>query len=250
MKRLGTLCLTAMIAGCAHSPSVPQVTLLSAGAVAPGLDAALALFEKEAGSKPAVIYNTAPQVRERIEKKGEKYDLVVVTPQAMDALAKAGFVGAERVMLGTVGQGIAVREGASLPDLSSLEAMKRALLGADHVVFNRATGGQYIESMLKKIGIYADLEKKIVRYPGAHEVMDHLAKGNGREIGFAPIPEIGQFKDKGVRYAGPLPSEVQQRSVYVASPMSGAANADAAAALLRFLGTSAAKSVLAAGGVE
>jgi molybdate transport system substrate-binding protein len=64
------------------------------------------------------------------------------------------------------------------------------------------------------------------------------------------MTEIMLYKDKGLRFVGPLPAEVQQYNAYVASPMRGAANAQAAAALVRFLGTSEAKAALAAGGVE
>jgi molybdate transport system substrate-binding protein len=223
-----------------------DVSVLSAGAVEPGLRAALALYEK----KTAVTFNTAPQIRERIEKKSEKYDVVIVPPAVMDAFAEAGRVEPERVMLGRVGQGIAVRPGAPVPEVSSVEAMKRALLDAESVVFNRATGGQYIESMLRKIGVYEQIEKKTTRYASAAEVMEHLLKGKGRELGFAPMTEIMLYKDKGLRFVGPLPAEVQRHNAYVASPMRGAANAQAAAALVRFLGTAPAKAALTAGGVE
>jgi molybdate transport system substrate-binding protein len=175
---------------------------------------------------------------------------VIVPPGVMDAFAQAGRVDAERVALGRVGQGIAVRPGAPIPDLSSVDALKRALLEADSVVFNRATGGQYIESMLRKIDVYERIERKTTRYASAAQVMDHLLQGTGREMGFAPMTEIMLYKDKGLRFAGPLPPEVQQHNAYVASPMRGAANAQAAATLVRFLGTPPAKAALAAGGVE
>ena len=126
----------------------------------------------------------------------------------------------------------------------------RALSEADAVVYNRATGGQYIDGMLKKIGVYPDIERKTVRYESAGEVMQHLAKGGRREIGFGPIPEIMMYTKKGVRYVGPLPAEVQQKNAYVASMMREAANPDGAGSLLRFLASPAAKAALAAGGVE
>jgi len=227
-----------------------DASVLSAGAVEPGLLAALAAYQKETGRKPAVTFNTAPQIRERIEKKGETFDVVIVPPAVMDAFAGAGRVEAERVMLGRVGQGIAVRPDAPVPDVSSVEALKRAMLDAESVVFNRATGGQYIESMLRKIGVYEQIERKTTRYPSAAQVMDHLLKGKGREVGFAPMTEIMLYKDKGLRFVGPLPAEVQQHNAYVASPMRGAANAQAAAALVRFLASAPAKAALAGGGVE
>jgi molybdate transport system substrate-binding protein len=240
MHRLFGL-LAAMI-GVAHAQ---DISVLSAGAVEPGLRAALALHER----KTAVTFNTAPQIRERVEK-GEKYDVVIVPPAVMDAFAEAGRVEPERVMLGRVGQGIAVRPGAPVPDVSSVEALKRAMLEADSVVFNRATGGQYIESMLRKIGVYDQIEKKTTRYAAAAQVMDHLLKGKGREVGFAPMTEIMLYKDKGLRFVGPLPAEVQQYNSYVASAMRGGANAQAAAALVKFLGTPQAKAALVSGGVD
>jgi molybdate transport system substrate-binding protein len=250
VNRFIRLFLTGAIMGSINVASAQDAAVLSAGAVEPGLLAALAAWEKETGRKAAVTFNTAPQVRERIEKKGEKFDVVIVPPAVMDAFAQAGRVGAERVMLGRVGQGIAVRPDAPAPDISSVDALKRAMLEADSVVFNRATGGQYIESMLRKIGVYDQIERKTTRYASAAEVMDHLLKGKGREVGFAPMTEIMLYTRKGLRFVGPLPAEVQQHNAYVASVMSGAANAQTAAALVRFLGTPAAKSALAAGGVE
>ena len=223
-----------------------DATILSAGAVEPGLRAALALYRKNV----SVTFNTAPQIRERVEKKSEQFDLVIVPPAVMDAFAQAGRVEAERVMLGRVGQGIAVRPDAPPPDISSVEALKRALLAAESVVFNRATGGQYIESMLRKLEVYHQIEKKTTRYASAAQVMEHLLKGKGREVGFAPMTEIMMYKDKGLRFVGPLPPGVQRHNAYVASPMRGAANARAAAALVKFLGSAPAKAALASGGVE
>jgi molybdate transport system substrate-binding protein len=223
-----------------------DVRVLSSGAVEPGLRAALALYRKNV----AVTFNTAPQIRERVEKKGERFDVVVVPPAVMDAFAEAGRVEPERVMLGRVGQGIAVRPDAPVPDISSVEALKRAMLEAESVVFNRATGGQYIESMLRKIGVYDQIERKTTRYASASQVMEHLLKGKGREVGFAPMTEIMMYKEKGLRFVGPLPAEVQQYNAYVASPMRGAANTQGATALVKFLGTAPAKAALTGGGVE
>ena len=223
-----------------------NLAVLSAGAVEPGLRAALKAY----GKPVSVTFNTAPQIRERVERKAETYDVVVVPAAAMDAFAEAGRVEAARVTLGRVGQGIAVRPGAPLPDISNLEALKRALREAESVVFNRATGGQYIESMLRKIGVYGEIEDKTTRYASAAEVMQHLLKGKGRELGFAPMTEIMLYQEKGLRFVGPLPAEVQQYNTYVASPMRGAKNAPGAAELVRFLGTPAAKAALVSGGVE
>jgi molybdate transport system substrate-binding protein len=226
-----------------------NLMVLSAGAVEPGLRMAIAAYEKETGHKVQVTFNTAPQIRGRIEG-GEKADVVIVPPALMDEFGRAGKVPGERVTLGRVGQGIAVRPDAAVPDISSVEAMKRALVEADSVVFNRATGGQYIERMLRNLGVYERIERKTTRYASAAEVMDHLLKGTGNEIGFAPITEIMLYKEKGLRFVGPLPGEVQQLNAYVASPMNGGANADLAATFVRFLGGPVAKAAFKASGIE
>lgn len=230
--------------------AVQDATVLSAGAVEPGLVAALALYRKETGTRIRVTFNTAPQIGERIEKESEIFDVVIVPPALMDALAAAGRVATERVLLGRVGQGIAVRPGAQVPDISGVEELKHALIEAESVVFNRATGGQYIESMLRHIGVYDRIEKNTTRYASAAQVMDHLLKGQGREVGFAPMTEIMLYQAKGLRFVGPLPAEVQRYNSYVASPMRGAANPRAAAALVEFLATPPARAALASGGVE
>jgi molybdate transport system substrate-binding protein len=239
----------AMAATISTGAAEAELTVLSAGAVEPGLRMAIAAYEKETGHKVQVTFNTAPEIRGRIEG-GEKADVVVVPPTLMDEFGRAGKVPAERVMLGRVGQGIAVRPDAPVPDISSVEAMKRALVEADSVVFNRATGGQYIESMLRDVGVYDRIERKTTRYTSAQQVMDHLLKGQGNEIGFAPITEIMLYKDKGLRFVGPLPAEVQRLNAYVASPMSTGANADLAATFVRFLGGPAAKTAFRAAGIE
>ena len=223
-----------------------DISVLSAGAVEPGLRAALALYRNNV----AVTFNTAPQIRERIEGNSEKFDMVIVPAAVMDAFAAAGRVEPERAMLGRVGQGIAVRPGAPVPDVTSVEALKRALLEAESIVFNRATGGQYIESMLRSIGVYDRIESKTTRYASAALVMDHLLAGAGRELGFAPMTEIMLYKDRGLRLVGPLPPAVQRHNSYAAAPMRGARDAAAAAALVRFLGSAPARTALAAGGVE
>jgi len=249
-RHLRLLFLMGAFMASVNMSAAQETSVLSAGAVEPGLRAALATYERESGNRTSVEFNTAPQIRERVEKMGATFDVVIVPPAVMDAFAQAGRVETARVTLGRVGQGIAVRPGAPVPDISSVDAMKRALIDAESVVFNRATGGQYIESMLRKLGVYEQIESKTTRYASAGQVMDHLLKGRGREVGFAPMTEIMLYKDKGLRFVGPLPPEVQQYNTYAASPMRAARNPQGATALIRFLGTAPAKAALTAGGVE
>ncbi|HMH19939.1 MAG TPA: substrate-binding domain-containing protein [Burkholderiales bacterium] len=224
-----------------------EIRVLSAGAVEPGLRAAAAAFKKQSGHDVNLAFNTAPEIRKRIGG-GEAFDVVIAPPGALDEFA--GKVGTDRVNLGRVGLGVAVRPGAPVPDISSSDALKRSVLEADSIVFNRASTGIYLENLLKKMGIYEKIESKTTRYPDAAAVMEHLLKGKGREFGFGPITEILLQRDKGLKLVGPLPADVQNYTSYSAVPMTAAANAEPARAFVRYLGSAEAKALLVAAGVD
>src|SRR5439155_8161208 len=119
-----------------------EIRVLSAGAVEPGLRAAAAAFKKQSGHDVNIAFNTTPEIRKRIGG-GEAFDVVIAPPAALDEFAGAGKVATDRVNLGRVGLGVAVRPGAAVPDISSGEALKRSVLQADSIVFNRASSGIY-----------------------------------------------------------------------------------------------------------
>jgi molybdate transport system substrate-binding protein len=204
-------------------------------------------YAKQSGNDVKLTFNTAPEIRKRVAA-GETFDVVIAPPAALDEFA--GKVAAERVALGRVGLGVAVRPGAQLPDISSSEALKRSVLQADSIVFNRASTGIYLENLFKKLGIYEQILPKTTRYPDAGAVMEHLLKGKGKEIGFGPITEILLHRDKGLKLVGPLPADVQNYTSYSAAPMTASANAELARAFVRWLGGPESKALFAAAGVD
>src|SRR5258707_930339 len=127
--------------------SAAEIHVLSAGAMQPGLIAASAAFRQDTGHEVKVAYAIASELNRRVGG-GEVAD-VLAAPRALIAdLTKAGKMSGQwQVALGRVGAGVVVREGAPLPDISSAAALKRALLEADSVVYNRASSGTYIETM-------------------------------------------------------------------------------------------------------
>jgi len=232
-----------------NAAGAAEVKVLSAGALEPGMKAAAAEFQKASGHSVKLTFNTAPQIRKRIAD-GEVQDVVVAPPAVIDEFAKAGKLGQDRANVGRVGMGVAVRSGAPLPDVSSQEAFKKSVLDAESLVFNRASSGIYLETLLKKMGVYDQIEKKTTRYDDAAAVTEHLLKGKGKEIGFAPITEILLHRDRGLRLVGPLPAEVQNYTSYAAGVMAGAPSATAAQDFVRYLATPAAKKVFVAAGIE
>ena len=129
-------------------------------------------------------------------------------------------------------------------------AIERTVLEAESIVFNRASTGLYFEGLLKKMGIYDQVASKTTRYADGASVMEHVLKGRGKEVGFAAITEILLYKDKGMNFVGPLPPEIQNYTAYVATPMSAAANKEAAQAFVRYLGGPVGKPLFVAAGIE
>jgi molybdate transport system substrate-binding protein len=232
----------------AQVASAAEITVLSAGAIEPGLRSAAAAFERQTGHVVRISFATAPQIATRVAG-GESSDVVIAPPAVMDELARAGKVG-ERVTVGRVGLGVAVRPGAPVPDISSADALRRSVLAADSLVFNRASTGLYFENLLKRMGIYEQVESKTTRYADGASVMEHVLKGTGNEIGFGPITEILLLRDQGLRLIGPLPAQVQNYTTYAAAPMTAASNAEVARAFVAHLGSPAGKALFVAAGIE
>ena len=238
-----------MAAAFVHVTGADEIKVLSAGAVEPGLKAAATAFQKASGHQVSITFNTAPQIRKRLGS-GELHDAVLAPAAVIDEFAKAGKLAQEQANVGRVGLGAAIRPGAPAPDLSNAETLKKSVLEAESIVFNRASTGIYFENLLKKMGIYDQVEKKATRYADGASVMEHVLKGKGREVGFGPITEILLHKEHGLRLVGPLPSDVQNYTSYAATVMNHAQAAGAAREFVRYLGTPAAKALFTAAGIE
>jgi molybdate transport system substrate-binding protein len=227
-----------------------EVHVLSAGAVEPGIVSAAELFRARTGHQVRIRFATAPAIRQRMSAN-ETADVVVAPPAVLDELTKAGKIDAHaRVTVGRVGVGVAVRDGAPLPDISTADALKRAALAADSLVYNQASTGNYVERLFQRLGIADELQARTKRYPDGDAVMHHLIKGSGREIGFGAMTEILLNSDKGLRLVGPLPADVQNYTTYAAVLVPSAANPTEANAFLQFLQSPEARAAFASRGID
>jgi molybdate transport system substrate-binding protein len=240
-----------MVAGLllAGAAAAAEITVLSAGAMQPGLIAVAGPFSKQSGHAIKVTYATAPELRRRVGG-GEVADVLLAPPAVVRELAQGGRVEAEGLPVGRVGAGVVARVGAPLPDISTAEALKRSLLEADSVVYNRASSGIYIETMLKKMGLFEQLEPKLKRYPDGTAVMHHLMKGAGREFGFGGITDILMYRDKGLQLVGPLPAEVQNYTSYTAALITAAASPAAGKEFIRYLGSPEGRALFLESGIQ
>lgn len=228
------------------------IRILSAGAPKLGIGRCAEAFTRKTGTEVDVTFATAPVLRERAEGGETAADLLVAPVSLMSECVTAGHVveGTE-VVIGSVTAGVAVRDGAAVPDISSADALRAALLDADAVIYNVASSGQHIAEMVERLGIAAAIESRIERCPTGGAVMARLARGRAlREIGFGQITEIRRFESEGVTLVGPLPPPLGKRTNYAAGLLAGAAAAEPALTLLAFMDGAEARRIYAEAGLE
>ena len=239
---------TLIAAGLAGAARADEIKVLSAGAIEPGLKAAAAAFDRQSGHITTITFNTAPELRKRMQGN-PAFDVVIAPPAVITEFAAAGRLDAARAEVGRVGMGVAVRDTAPLPDISSSEALKRSVIEADSLVFNRASTGLYLESLLRKMDVYSQVEGKTIRYPDGTSVMEHVIKGTGREIGFGAITEILLYQGKGLKLVGAVPAEVQNYTSYTAAPLASGRQQALARQFVTFLAGPVGKPLFVAAGV-
>jgi molybdate transport system substrate-binding protein len=244
MRRLlqvfGFLVLTAC-----NASQAAELQILSAGAMEPGLEVAVQAFRSASSQGVRIRYGTAPRLRELLAGV-DAPDLLIAPPALLAELLSEGKLAGRAVPLGRVGVGMAVRPGAAMPVVEDAEGLRRALVQSQTLIFNRASTGIYIDRLLEQMGLAATVAGKVRRYAAGADVMDHLLRGSGDELGFGAITEIRMVRE--LRYVGPLPGELQSYTTYAAALLpDGPA---AAEALLRWLAGSEARAAFEAAGIE
>jgi molybdate transport system substrate-binding protein len=233
-----------------ETSAAAEVKVLTAGAFKQVVLAVVPEFEKQTGHKVVVDNDTVGGLTKRIEG-GDTFDVAVLTPAAVDELTKKGKIAdGSKATLARVGVGVMVKAGAPVPDISTVEAFKRALLVAKSVSYiDPASGGSsgiYVARLLERLGIANDIKPKEKLKKGGY-VAD-LIKSGEAELGIHQISEIVPVKE--VTLVGPLPAEIQNYTTYAAGVGAGAKDGEAAKALIRFLSGPAAAAVLKEKGMD
>jgi molybdate transport system substrate-binding protein len=179
---------------------------------------------------------------------GEVFDLVVMAGPSIDELIKLGkIVPGSRVDLAKSGVGAAVRAGAPKPDISSGEALKRAMLAAKSIAYSTGPSGVYLAGLFQRMGIADEIKPKVKLAPPGMPVGEMIARGDA-EIGFQQVSEL--LPVAGIDFIGPLSADVQQITVFAGGIHVAATQADAAKALVKFLTSPQAAPVLKKKGLE
>jgi molybdate transport system substrate-binding protein len=228
-----------------------EIKVMSAGAVKSMVAVLGAEFERETGTKLNLNFGTAGAMRDRL-KAGEAADLIILSESIIAELNKPAMLVAGSITdLGRTVTGVVIKEGAAIPDISTPEAFKRALLNARSVAYTDpkagGSGGTMFAGLLKKLGIADEIAKKAVLCKGGYDVAGAIVEGRA-EIGTTFISEV--LPVKGAKVIGTLPGDLHNTNTYTAAVSASAASRDSATALLRFLTKPATRSRWTAAGLE
>ncbi len=242
--------LFALVAGLISFPIIAQsaeIKVLSDGPLQPALTEIAGIFHRESNHSVQFGFGFSPVISKRI-MDGEAADVVLVQPDFIEQLSKAGKVlGGEHPVVARIGAGLFVRADAAAPSIATVESLKRALRNADTLVFANVGSGNHFATVLERLGIAEEVKSKIVRGNPA-EVVTRVVQGKGTDIGVGTMTLIPL--DKRLKLVGPLPEELQGYLISEAAVMTSATAPEAARDFIRFLRSPTAKAAFAASGAD
>jgi molybdate transport system substrate-binding protein len=180
-------------------------------------------------------------------REGEKADVLILTREGLEELvAEGAVVAASQVDLARSWVGIAVKAGHVHPDISSVTALRTALLGARSVAYSRiGASGIYFAGLIQRMGIAAEINAKATVTAGF--TAERLITGEA-DLAVQQISELKQVA--GVEVVGPIPLELQTAAVFTAGRMASSVRVAEADALLKYLASPEAAPVLRETGLE
>jgi molybdate transport system substrate-binding protein len=210
-----------------------------------------AQFTEATGNRILFTIGTVREIQEALARPGTP-DIVVLPSPALDVPENAArFRPGSRIDLARVGIGIAVRDGAPLPDISTVDALRRTLLAARSIAHPDPLGGgfagQQIARMFTRLGIAEVLKPRVTLAYAAVGGVAQVANGEA-EIGLFNISEI--LPVKGVTLVGPLVPDLQSYITFSAALEVRGLAGEPAAGFLRSLSEAHAGDAWSKGGFE
>ena len=236
----------------AGTAGAAEVRVMISGGLTAAYNALVPEFERTTGHKVITAYGpsmgTTPNAIPMRLERGEPADVLILVGYALGELIKQGKVVPDsRVDLVNSKIGVAVKAGAPKPDISSADALRRALLAAKSVAYSDSASGVYISTeMFNKLGIADQMKDKAKKIP-ATPVAEIVASGEA-ELGFQQISELKPVA--GIDIVGPLPDDLQKVTVFSAGIASVSKEPEAGRALIKFLASPAARDTIVKSGLE
>jgi molybdate transport system substrate-binding protein len=200
-------------------------------------------FERQSGHKVDFTFAVLSALRDQLAA-GETADALVMPTNILDGYQ------AHRAVLGLASVNAVVRTGAPLPDLSTLESVRRAMLASRaiaHATPGATPSGTHMAKIIEQLGIAEAMKDKVIHRPALEGGVQLVASGEA-EIGFYPKSEV--INIAGLTLAGPLPEAIQLTTIYGAAMTTAGAAPQAAAAFIAFVSDPANRAVWAHAGFD
>ena len=228
--------------------SFAQVKVILSGGFTAAYKEVLPEFEKTSGIKVTTTNGASqgngPNTIAAQLRRGELADVVIMNRAGLDDLIADGKIAkGTEVDLARTLIAVAVRTGAPKPNIGTLDAFKKTLLGAKSVSVDASTSGIYLTTKgFPRLGIAKEMEGKTIK-GGAPAVAEGKA-----DIAVMLVSEI--LPVKGVEVVGTVPAEIQDASVFSAAVVAGAKNVESAKRLIAFLNSQSASAAIKKSGME
>jgi molybdate transport system substrate-binding protein len=259
MRRIFLPAVAVAVLFCATGPAWAQseVTLIAPGGIRSAVEKAIPGFEKKTGIKVNATFGSGGGTHKQVAS-GEVFDVPIVQPPYDDVVASGNVLESSATPLASVAVGIAVKQGAPKPDISTPQAVKKMLLSAKSIAIPDASlgaaAGVTINKMLKDMGIADQVEPKLLRPrgtgpggAGGGNAATALVASGGAELVMTFYSEMDV---PGVDKVGMLPKEVSPRTALVGFISSHAKNPEGAKALLAYLASPEAMKIYKEVGME
>jgi len=234
-----------------------EVTMIAPGGIRSAIEQLIPGFEQKSGYKVNATFGSGGGTKQQVVR-GDVFDVPIVQPPYPDVLASGNVIESTATPLAAVAVGVAVKQGAPKPDISTPGAVKKLLLNAKSIAIPDASlgaaAGVTINNILKNMGIDDQIESKIKRPRGAgtggagggNAAMALVASGEV-EVGMTFLSEMTV---PGIDKVGALPKEIAPRTSLVGFVSTHTKNPEAAKALLKYLSSAEAAAVYKACGME
>ena len=240
-----------LIALLAHGAEAPAINAYMSIGVQSAVEALIPEFEQATGQRIVATWATSATLDKRL-RAGESADLLISTHGGIDSLMRDGKVSpGTRVDLANSVVAIAVRKGEAQPDISTPEALKRALLAARSISYSDpaagGTSGVHFAKVLEQLGI-ADAMRAKTRFPPPNGFAASLLATGEVDLAVQQTQELASVP--GVQVVGPLPAGLQLVTTFAAGIPTTSNQRAAARAFVRFLESPKARAVMQQKGLQ
>lgn len=225
-----------------------EIRVLSSVGIKAVVDELAPQFEKATKHKVTMVFGLAGALKAQIEK-GEPFDVAILTPAMLDDLAAKGLIdAAARPVIARAGLGVMVKAGARKPDLSSVDAFKRTMLGARAITYvPTGASGVLFLATLEKLGI-ADAVKAKAKPAASGDEVNANVTGGVADLAVLPVSEI--LPVRGAELGGVFPPDIQSYIVMAAGIGARSPRAAAAREFVAFLTSAKNTRVVTAKGMQ